>query len=49
MGMCGKFLAEISPWQSPYAYASNNWANQACVLNLRKEKMQRKFAYMEKK
>lgn len=32
--MYSKFLAGISPWQSPYAYANNNWANQACVLNL---------------
>ena len=34
MGMCGKFLAEISPWQSPYAYANNNWANQMDWMGL---------------
>lgn len=27
-------LAEISPWQSPYIYANNNWANQTDWMGL---------------
>ena len=49
MGMCGKFLAEISPWQSPYACANNNWANQACVLCLRERENAAEICIYEKK